>query len=217
MNKESRIIVFLIVTLTALCFLAVFIFTLPNFYKNLNLTTTGSIGDSIGGMTAPVIGIISSILLYLTLSRQIETITDQKLKNESDIIFLLINQLDAEIASFYTKKNHGSQIIKYYGVEGLNHFTDDFQSEDYSNESNITFKDFFESKQILLILKSFKLIENRIEIANLSYELKNLFKEKLHYFFECRLKDWLNNISIAIDKNPNLVDEITSEIQQFMD
>jgi len=34
---------------------------------------TGTIGDTIGGITAPIIGLISTILLYLALIKQIES------------------------------------------------------------------------------------------------------------------------------------------------
>ena len=69
---------------------------MPAIWDRLDLTNTSSIGDTIGGITAPLLGIISIIFLYLTLNRQIDSINDQKLKNESDIIFMLLNQLENE-------------------------------------------------------------------------------------------------------------------------
>ncbi|MCS3283388.1 hypothetical protein NXV73_13860 [Bacteroides salyersiae] len=49
--------------------LAPIIFTLPGF-ECFNKTTTGQIGDTIGGTTAPFWGFLSVILLYITLKEQ---------------------------------------------------------------------------------------------------------------------------------------------------
>lgn len=44
---------------------------------------TGKIGDTIGGITAPVIGLISSVLLFLTIIKQIEANKLQEKANNS--------------------------------------------------------------------------------------------------------------------------------------
>jgi hypothetical protein len=216
MPKEIRTIFIFSVVLILICFLSIILFTLPTFHKSLNLTSTSNIGDSIGGITAPIIGIVTSILLYITLSKQVESNIDQRLKSESDIIFLLINQLDNEVATFYTKFTQAKQEFKYTGVEGLNHFTREFRYEYDKRSFDFTFKAFYEANQILLILKSFKLIERRIELAALSNDLKMVFEQKLEIYFQCKLKEQLLNIIAAIDEHPHLKDEITEEIQDFM-
>lgn len=216
MPKEIRTIIFFTFVLIILCFLSVIIFTLPAFDKSLNLTTTSNIGSSIGGITAPIIGIISSILLYIALSKQVESNIDQRLKNESDIIFLLLNQLDNEIETFYTKSTRGKEEFKYTGIEGLNHFTREFRHNYDKEKFDFTFTAFYEANQILLILKSFKLIEKRIKITTLSNDLKSIFIQKANLYYKCRLKEPLLNISIAVDKHPHLKDETTDEIQRFL-
>lgn len=216
MPKEIRTILLFTFILIILCFLSVIVFTLPAFHESLNLTSTSNIGSSIGGITAPIIGIITSILLYITLSKQVQSNIDQRLKNESDIIFLLINQLDNEVATFYTKYNQGKQEFRYTGVEGLNHFAREFRYEYDKHNFDFTFKAFYEANQIILILRSFKLIEKRIELASLSTNLKEVFSQKLDSFYECRLKEQLLNISVAVDEYPQLKDNTTEEIQSFL-
>lgn len=48
------------------------IFTLPCFCEMLNFskTETGNIGSTIGGITSPFVGLLSAILLYITLKEQ---------------------------------------------------------------------------------------------------------------------------------------------------
>lgn len=219
-NINQQIAIFSVVVIL-LCFLAVIIFTLPSLIGQFNLSTKGNIGDAIGGITAPLIGIISSILLYMALSRQVESNIDQRLKNESDIIFLLLNQLDSEISNFYFKYNEGKEgkekeEIKYYGIEGLNEFTRKFRWKYKLNDFDFTFKRLYEANQILLIIRSYILIEKRIELSSLSHDLKKLFNNKLKAIYDCRLKNPFKNINVAFEEHVKMKDEVTDEIQGFI-
>ena len=195
------------------CFASILLFTFPAFVPELNLTSTGEIGDTIGGITAPIVGIISSIFLYLALSKQIESNNEQRLRNESDIIFLLINQLHNEIDRFYSKVTKSGVDMKFTGVEAMNEFANTFATLQFSD---FTFKEFFESNQLLMIIKSYKLIEKRIEISDLSIEMKTLFQSKLKTFYDCILKYPLEQINEQVGKSSFLKDEITDEIKKFI-
>ena len=59
----------IVLVIVAAAILAPIIFTLPGF-ECFNKTTTGQIGDTIGGTTAPFCGFLSVILLYLTFREQ---------------------------------------------------------------------------------------------------------------------------------------------------
>lgn len=50
----------------------------------LNFTETGPIGDTIGGLTAPIIGLLNAVLLYITLKRQDEQIKEQRIEIDID-------------------------------------------------------------------------------------------------------------------------------------
>jgi len=67
--------------------------------KWFDFTTTGEIGDTIGGLTAPFIGILNALLLFVTLRRQEEQIKmqreeteNQKRHRQEDIITALIDR-----------------------------------------------------------------------------------------------------------------------------
>lgn len=160
-------------------------------------------------------------MLYLALTRQVESNNEQRLKNDSDIIFLLLNQLDNEVSNFYFKYHNGKigeekQEVIYYGIEGLNEFTRKLRWEDNVKDYDFTFKLLYEANQIVLILRSYKLIEKRISVASLSDELKELFNYKLISIYDCRLKSPLNNINVTIKENSKFKDELTDEIQDFI-
>jgi hypothetical protein len=210
-NKQIFIFTLLIIIL---CFLSVLVFNLPPVLKRLDLSNSSQIGDSLGGMTAPVIGIISSVLLYLALTRQIEANSDQKLKNESDIIFSLVNQFQVEIDSFYYKYSQEGQAHIFRGVEGLNKFSNDFPNYSFKSH-NFTFEVYFEGKQILLLVRSFQLIEKRLKISPISSDMKTLFSEKLAMLFECVLHNVLSSITTTLEKNEKLIDNASKEIVDF--
>ena len=64
----SLIIILLIVLPTTL----ITTFHIPFGCLNTDFTNTGQIGDTIGGITAPIIGLVSIILLYITFREQRE-------------------------------------------------------------------------------------------------------------------------------------------------
>ena len=214
-NINRQIIVFSIIV-TVLCFAAIIIFTLPAFIKQIDLSDKNNIGSTLGGITAPIIGIITSILLYLALTRQTQSNIQQRLKNESDIIFLLFNQLDTEISAFYYKYNKGNEIFHIRGIEGINTYCNEFRYEFALGTFNFQFKHFYEANQIILLIRSYKLIDKRIEIADLAPEMKDLFSSKLNGFFDCRFKIPFRQLSEAFEMQPILKDEVTNEIQEFV-
>lgn len=56
------------------------------FNLNVDFTETGNIGDTIGGITAPIIGIVNVILLFVTLNRQIKFEENQDNFNKNQLL-----------------------------------------------------------------------------------------------------------------------------------
>jgi hypothetical protein len=54
------------------------------FYGIFSFMETGPIGDTIGGITAPVIGLLNAVLLYVTLKRQDDQLAIQRADTEFD-------------------------------------------------------------------------------------------------------------------------------------
>lgn len=84
----------------------------PFDWQWLDFTETGQIGDTIGGITAPVVGLVSVLLLWWTLREQLrfntkqDTINnDQKKFNDASMVLSMqtqIMQLDNSIRYYYT-------------------------------------------------------------------------------------------------------------------
>jgi hypothetical protein len=74
-----------------LIFLSLFAFTRPAIWSVWNFSQTGQIGDTIGGITAPIINIIGAILVYISFREQVrankiqfDALNDEKSRTETE-------------------------------------------------------------------------------------------------------------------------------------
>jgi len=92
--------------------------TLPAWWRAADFSKTGDIGDTIGGITAPIIGLLSTVLLFITIRlqwiglmeerrhRQEDAVESEKRHREVqdliDIKYILerITELDVEASGF---------------------------------------------------------------------------------------------------------------------
>lgn len=108
-------------------FLAVYIFTRNALIPGLNFLNTGQIGDTIGGITAPIIGLIGFAIVYYSFAEQykanqiqIKSLKqqeiDRELTEEYNLIETLLTNLDQKIELFeYIEKKdpvEGNSLIR---------------------------------------------------------------------------------------------------------
>lgn len=89
-----------------LCFAAVYVFTRTAIFSSMELKGTGEIGDTIGGITSPIIGIMGAVLVYLSFRQQFRAneLQQKSLENEAKSQFLNreIQQIDTLFNSIKT-------------------------------------------------------------------------------------------------------------------
>lgn len=98
--KQNRISMLTIGALL-LIFSALYLFTRPAFFTSWDFSNTGQIGDTIGGITAPIINLIGALLVYVSFQAQIEAnrIQAKALSDEKQQNFIR-NQFEKYILSF---------------------------------------------------------------------------------------------------------------------
>lgn len=167
----------------------------PAFINIFNLSKDGDLGSTIGDMTAPLVGLVSTVLLYLALTKQMEANNETRLKNESDIIFVLLNQLDQEINSFSTTETHGTKPDSpkdtKNGTAGISIFCHRCRAEGYEaaiKSEQYGFHMFLEAPPIMMIIESYTLIESRIKMVSDQSDLKQLFAQKLQAYYDIKLR-----------------------------
>lgn len=74
-------------------FSSLYIFTRPAIWVEFDFSKTGDIGDTIGGITAPIINLFGAFLLYVSLKEQInanEKIYEDTLEQRKDRNFEIV-------------------------------------------------------------------------------------------------------------------------------
>ncbi|RZJ23664.1 MAG: hypothetical protein EON51_01950 [Acinetobacter sp.] len=211
------------ISLLLLVSISAVVLNLPAPLKLLDFSGSGNLGSAVAGLCTPVIGILSTVLLYMALTKQTQSNIDQRVKNESDVIFMLINQLDQELERFYTKISKTTANVKTEytetGIQGLMHFTRFYKFElnkEWLDENEMTFKSFYESHQVILLIDSFMLIEKRISISEISSEMRDLFTKKLESYYQCRFRLPLKYLSQGFEKYGQNEQEYSKKVLAFI-
>ncbi|WP_448788352.1 hypothetical protein [Bacteroides graminisolvens] len=88
-----------------------------------DFSQTGSIGDTIGGITAPFLGLLSITLLYLTLKEQINFNKIQRSASDLDVLLKLqdrIEKLSNDIRYEVFENQNTSVLTTCNGINDLN-------------------------------------------------------------------------------------------------
>lgn len=215
MTKETHFAK--IALITGIALMLVLPWVLTNFSSFISFdSTTGPIGDTIGGITTPISGLLGAYLVFLALKAQVKAndkIQDQ-IKSQEDReernhiqVFLdgIINLTKAEIEKFtfaieeYNYEYEQPTINTYHGEYGLIHFVETLVAYRAKNDPCVI--DSNEYKMVerifdLLDLFIAKLEDSNFEKISIEYNLfrleYQLFKEIEEQLVELSNRDWSN-------------------------
>jgi hypothetical protein len=173
----------------------------------ISFTDTGEIGDTIGGITAPILGFFGSILVYLALKAQIEAneqVRLQFLKLENEQLSesrkeyfrsksnLILNEINSFYYSFKDSENLGiSQKLNYEGSQAILKLLENSKNT-YFGKTGIKSPDLIEPKlkelESLLVFFELTIIELRNDSLLVNNE-KDEMVQFLKYIFESKLRN----------------------------
>jgi len=191
-----------ITTLTAISIgvslLLIYIVLTNHFIPGFNLSSqaAANIGTVIGGVTAPVFTLLSAILVYMAFVKQTESNDSQRLKNDIDIVFLLFNQIEAEIRDLEFRGLKGEEL--YHGQEAFDKICALYNSRNKLNEK---FGAKNHSSAILYIIDSYKSLQKVISASNIESKHLDILREKSVNFYILKLRDPLRNLCFEIRDN----------------
>ncbi|AZA91018.1 Uncharacterised protein [Chryseobacterium nakagawai] len=212
-----------------LVLIAPFLFT--RSFGILDFTETGTIGDTIGGITAPIIGLIGAILVFLALKAQIQANIlvqkqiesqeqDKKIENESLQLNKLYENLKSSIDNFsYTTLDTWEfanlDNIKLIGSEAFYKLFQDFYCDSHLNEDDL--KTNPKITEVISILQICDTLLDKILKSNV-YDKETLYLLTMHQFiyrvFPRISSDYPNNIEIyyceSCKKNHGFPSKISS-------
>lgn len=156
-------------------------------YKDKTILNPNEIGDAIGGMTAPIIGLFSAFLVYIAFRAQIKA--NEQLQKQNEFILFdkyekLALKLSENLCSFEANEFNQIEPYKVITLNGLKAIEQIFKlSEDIANmfRLKVLLKELKE-KIISNYLMAIKTLEN-IEESNLSNLEKNYLSNLLYVFY----------------------------------
>lgn len=174
--------------LTVVSFSCLTLVVLPAFSEQFNFSSdkTSNIGSTIGGIVGPIVGMFSAYLLYEALTAQQEGNKAQRIKNDSDIIFMLINQLDKEYDTFSTFDRISGAPTTLKGFEALQHFSGKFQ-KDKKNQLLLLISN--EMSKLWYLLESFEIIRNQVNELNLNSGSETVFNKQLSLYYQTKFQE----------------------------
>ncbi|MEO9513248.1 MAG: hypothetical protein ABJN84_13650 [Flavobacteriaceae bacterium] len=177
MERKSKILLIIGIILVII---SPWIFAKNSFLFSFD-ENSGYIGDTIGGITAPIANIIASVLIYFSFTEQIKA---NNILREDSFLKTLDNrysEIKAEFRSVKFPEDELHEILSQINFEStLAKYVADF---DERKEGNIRFEYHF--KYVLYLITYF--IEE-IESSSINMKLKkNVFK-RLYQFYYARME-----------------------------
>lgn len=158
--------------------------------ESFDFTHTGEIGDTIGGIAAPVVGLLSAIGIYFSFNAQIQAnkkISDQIFKSHQETNFtFMINELDKLKIEFYEFSfGRSSKGVLDYFLDQMKYYV--------NKESRIVANvpDFNDGLNLFdILMYEMEIYLNQLEEIKLSDEHRIAIKTKIWFYF---LKSFKSN------------------------
>jgi len=182
-----------------LCVIAPLIATQKAFWETLDFSQTGQIGDTIGGITAPIVNIIGAILVFYALKAQIDAnrlIQDQFDEQKADeinrkkLLYITeqVNIIRADLIDFtYTFRKDNNK-YNYSGADGIYEFLSSIKR----GEHGLEFKEFLNrNPKINELTNLLCIIGKQIDIIkkeNISETDKEYFISLIKYQYESKIQ-----------------------------
>ncbi|WP_321281649.1 hypothetical protein [Marinifilum fragile] len=168
---------------------SVYAFTRPAYWDCFNFEKTGSVGDTIGGITAPIMNLIGAILIYISFKAQINAnkiqyhlLNKESLNQLRNREFQIALELFKELKDDFQNNSDGTNS----GVRALNLYVNNIKS-------NWTFQQFenHSKKPILhtwkFIITEYDLILTHIENSIIKTDEKVKLLKLTYSYFEAML------------------------------
>ena len=97
LDKVEKIAYFLCGILIFFLLMSPILFTRPAICGWFDFTNTGSIGDTIGGLTSPFVGLIGAILVFISFRQQVKANRNLKDSEDKKYYFELFQQINDTI------------------------------------------------------------------------------------------------------------------------
>jgi hypothetical protein len=224
-NKKDNIIdkkfVLLIIGFILFLFLVVLLFTRPSLPWTIKLSDKGTIGDAIGGITGPIINLLSVILLYISFKTQISanTIQRNQLIEEKDFntksnnfssLMTVFQSLKDDYNNLTNKNLKGEDV---YGKAAINSFVNNKFSKATTKPQLESIKNSNLVKDLLFVINEYSIILDKIDKSNLEEDDRNLILKLVLNFYNTKL-NFQVDILIELCSEKEIMTHFKSKLQE---
>jgi hypothetical protein len=182
-------------------FLSLFLATRPNFISAFDFSDTGNIGDTIGGITAPIINIIGAYLVYISFMAQIKAnkiqfdmLKDERQNRELERNFEITLNLFLNLKEDFSKLRYN----QYTSSGAINSFINELKNRPKEELNNITAKNLF--NDFYFLINHYYLILHRIDKIKMNPGEKRQLFMILNIFYSTNLKYPCNKLTETFSK-----------------
>lgn len=193
-SMSLKSLLFITLTFGIMSMIGIVIITQPSLIPMFDLSSSNSanIGTTIAGITSPLLTLITIYFLYQAFLKQSEGNDFQKVKNDLDLIFLMIADLNSEYDKFEIVENQGSNRNVYTGYIAVKKYCRNLSPYPFQ-----FFSQQMESDYLLYLIKTYTLIKERISIAKLDNHSLELLNEKMQLLFDIKFEVGYREIATA--------------------
>lgn len=203
-----------------LLFISLYLFTREAYWESWDFSATGQIGDTIGGITAPIINIIGAFLVWISFREQVlanrlqtEALNEERQRNELNRSFEHFQTLyDKLIDSFKglefmviknenTTSNpptYQSVQVRYHGFTAISEYI--FRLEDQARGSNRIYYNELSDSGFGLFLEFRFLLANMLDFMARVDSASNVALDRVYFqknvksFYEISIKEFLERM-----------------------
>lgn len=207
--KDPQLKKIFILFLSGICVVCVAPYLITQRLQLISFLETGQIGDTIGGITAPITSLLGSVLVFFALKAQIEANKlvqeqfDQQRVDEIErkkILYLAeqVNLVRSDINDFsYTNKEvessrSGDRQIYYLHLKGTDAIAEFLNSISYHGEAEHESESLFirnpKFTELYNLLQIITLLLDKINGSSLPDEDLQYFKSSIAYQFNSKIK-----------------------------
>ncbi|SEO20431.1 hypothetical protein SAMN05444671_0697 [Flavobacterium sp. CF108] len=201
----------------------VFPYLMTRKFGLIDFSETGNIGDTIGGITSPIVGFVGAILVYYALLEQIKAnkiiqdqLNDQKnddrqkkivnyLNGKLEVVRADINDFEFIEVGTFTK----SEKI-YKGGDGLSKFLELYKKEKTENEEELL-EDVYHLEKFRLLLEYIDDFVSDVVADKVNADDKKYLLQSLKYHYKSKIKIHLDYYD-DYDEKPGILYSISKSI-----
>jgi len=157
----------------------------PAFWSGYDLSDTGEIGDTIGGITAPIINLLGATLVYSSFLEQNRANKIQSEQNSFNLLHELFKELKAEFTNltFATKNVNDGNV--YSGSKAQSVFIEILESR----IDNLDFKKNSFFKEYLFLMGNLTIFLDIVDESTASKPEKIYILRLFHFLYLAKIKD----------------------------